>query len=155
MQQVGFCLANSETVTKLPYIFSPLYYVQIMRARTLSAIKTCRHLTTCCVQIKTTDSVAGDFFKLKFSKQDAHARFCRRIKREHELHTRQVPRQFVPAHCSHEQPFYHRADVPPRANKAAKWLVHLIHSIFRRGLQFTCYRYFYPRYKIVLQSPIS
>lgn len=99
----------------------------------------------------------GWFFIQQFRKQhqNARTRLCRRIKREHELHTRQVPRQFVPAHCSHEQPFYHRADVPPRANKAAKWLVHLIHSIFRHSLQFTCYRYFYPRYKIVLQSAIS
>lgn len=45
-------------------------------------------------------------------------------------------------------------NIPPQANKPANRLVHLIHSIFRPGLQFTCYRYFYTRYEIVSQSAI-
>lgn len=61
---------------------------------------------------------------------------------------RQVPGRIVPTK-SH---FITSPYIPSRANKPATRLVHLIHSIFRTGMQFTCYRYFYPRYKIVLQS---
>lgn len=60
-------------------------------------------------------------------------------------------------HCSNEQPFYHHPLSPhyvtSQANKPAKRLVQFIHSIFWSGLQFTCYRYFYPGYYALYNQP--
>lgn len=43
--------------------------------------------------------------------------------------------------------------VTSQANKPAKRLVQFIHSIFWSGLQFTCYRYFYPGYYALYNQP--